>query len=77
MNIIDQFFAHVWNRQLDRRRRPVSTGGVDLGRVVNDGRLTERRVALSPGALVRHAAILGKTGSGKSFLLLYLALQLI
>ncbi|HSR52196.1 MAG TPA: DUF87 domain-containing protein, partial [Acidobacteriota bacterium] len=77
MNIIDQIFSHVWNRHLDRRRRSASTQGVDLGRVVSDGRLTERRVALSPQALVRHAAILGKSGSGKSFLLLYLALQLI
>ncbi len=49
-----------------RAARPAAT--LDLGRVVSDGEVTRRRVGIPHGERARSIAILGTTGSGKSFL---------
>src|ERR1700723_1140295 len=76
IRFLEQFIAAIWNR-LKRRRHGArfEGGGLDLGFRVTDGQVTQRRVTLSMQDRMRHVGVLGKTGSGKSYLLRYMSQQ--
>jgi hypothetical protein len=75
-NFIEQLVAAIWN-PLRRRERGArqETRSLDLGSRVVDGQVTRWHVGLSNARRAMHLAVLGKTGTGKSFFLRYLMLQ--
>ena len=76
INFFEQLFASLWNRLRGQERGAWSErGSLDLGRQVSDGELTGRHRSLSTARRTMHIAVLGKTGSGKSSFLRYLAQQ--
>jgi uncharacterized protein DUF87 len=71
----EKIIAAIWNR-LGRRHRARSEGGsLDLGHRVVDEEITKRRVTLANRERMRHVVVLGKTGSGKSFMLRHMVEQ--
>lgn len=74
MAILETIIANTWNR-ISRLFKRGLTGGLALGKVVVDGRLTKRTYFIPQAKRAEHLVILGKTGQGKSFLILYLCLQ--
>src|ERR1700689_4725628 len=75
-SFFDTLIVRLWNRLRGRRRGAWQEGGtLDLGFKVHDEEITRRRVSLSNTRRTMHVALLGKTGSGKSSLLRYLAAQ--
>src|ERR1051326_253823 len=70
---LEQLIASVWNRTRGSDRQ--SSGGLNVGSEVLDGRVTKIPVAIPHRKRAEHIAILGKTGSGKSMLLRYFAAQ--
>jgi len=75
-NLFEQLVAGIWNRLRGRGREARHEGGsLDLGFRVSDGQITRHHVTLSSARRAMHIAVLGKTGSGKSSLLRYLAAQ--
>jgi hypothetical protein len=76
MNFIENIFAATWNRLRGRNHGAWSErSGLDLGLSVRDGEATRRPVTLTNRQRTMHVAVLGKTGSGKSFFLQHLAEQ--
>jgi len=76
IRFLEQLIAALFNRLRGRRGEARSGGGtLDLGFRVVDGQTTRRRVTLTNVRRTMHIAVLGKTGSGKSSLLRYLAEQ--
>ncbi len=76
IRFFEQLIAGIWNRLGGRRGEARNEGGsLDLGFRVTDGQVTRRHVALTNTRRSMHIAILGKTGSGKSSFLRYLAQQ--
>jgi hypothetical protein len=74
INFFEQLFASLWNRLRGQERGAWSErGSLDLGRQVSDGEVTGRNRSLSTSRRMMHIAVLGKTGSGKSSFLRYLA----
>src|SRR5438552_16191348 len=73
---LEQLIAALWNR-LGRRQRGTwqEDGSLDLGFRVVDGQISRRHVSMSTTRRTMHIAVLGKTGSGKSSFLRYLAQQ--
>jgi len=70
MSFFENLVAATWNRLVRRERGAWSEGaGLDLGFRVIDGRTTRSHVTLSAAARTRHQAVVGKTGTGKSFFL--------
>ncbi len=68
--------AALWATLVSRRRQKrLKQDDVDLGFWVSDGQVTRRRVLLSEVRRSAHVAVLGKTGTGKSSLVRYLAEQ--
>lgn len=75
-HFIEQLVSSLWDRVRSYRKRARSVAvGITLGLLVVDEEVTGRRVGLSQVQRTMHVAILGKTGSGKSFLLRHLAQQ--
>jgi hypothetical protein len=75
-NLLEQIVAGIWNRLRGRGREARSEGGsLDIGFRVSDEQVTRRHVSLSNTRRAMHMAVLGKTGSGKSSFLRYLAEQ--
>jgi len=74
MQLVENIIANIWNRlaRLFKRRL---TGGLILGRIVADGGITKLKYFLPQLKRAEHLVILGKTGQGKSFLILFLCLQ--
>src|SRR5215510_10413861 len=72
--LFEKLIANFWNRAT-RLFKPRLTGGLVLGRIVVDGRVTKLRYFLPQLKRAEHLVILGKTGQGKSFLILFLCLQ--
>jgi hypothetical protein len=73
---LEKLIAAIWNRLANRRRGAWSEAkGADLGFRVTDGLVSTHHVTLGPTRRTRHVAVLGKTGTGKSSLLKYLAMQ--
>ncbi len=76
IQFLEKLIAAIWNRLAGRRRGARSGGGsLELGYRVSDGRPTRSRVTLTSRERMRHLVVLGKTGSGKSFLLRYMSEQ--
>ena len=73
---LEQLIAAIWNRLATRRRGARFQGGsLNLGSRVVDGRSTHSQVTLTSRERMRHMVVLGKTGSGKSYLLRHMSEQ--
>jgi len=72
---LEQLIASLWNRLQERRGAKAEGRGVTLGQQVSDEAVTKRRIGISHTRRTMHIAVLGKTGSGKSFLLRHMAQQ--
>jgi len=75
IRFLENFIVSLWNRIAQRRREARFEGGTDLGYLVSDGAVTKRHYMVSNQRRSMHIAVLGKTGSGKSFFLRHLAQQ--
>jgi len=76
IRFLEQLIAAFFNRLRGRRGEARSErGSLDLGFRVIDGQTTRRHLTLTNVRRTMHIAVLGKTGSGKSSLLRYLAEQ--
>jgi len=73
--LLEALFARLWNRLGTRHKRHVENRALDIGAQIVDGEPAPYRMALPQARRAEHIAILGKTGSGKSFLLRHLATQ--
>ncbi len=74
--LIENLIASIWNRLFARRREARFQGGsLDLGYRADDGHVTRGHVTLTSRERMRHVVVLGKTGSGKSYLLRYMSQQ--
>lgn len=71
-NIFEFAFISSWNR-IAGARAPRLEGGLPLGRLVIDERVTAKPYFLPTQSRLRHMVIQGKTGSGKSFSILSIA----
>src|ERR1041385_330637 len=76
LHLLEKLIAGIWNR-LTKRGRGVreERGTLDLGFRVADGQVTKRHLELSNSRRSMHFAILGKTGSGKSYAMRHAAEQ--
>jgi hypothetical protein len=72
MNPLETIFINTWNRIVGARS-PRLEGGLPLGHLVMDERVTAKRYFLPTQSRLRHVVIQGKTGSGKSFSILSIA----
>jgi energy-coupling factor transporter ATP-binding protein EcfA2 len=76
IRFFEQRIAAIWNRLIGRRREARFQGGsLDLGFRVVDDETTKRHVTLTSQDRMRHVVVLGKTGSGKSYLLRHMSQQ--
>jgi energy-coupling factor transporter ATP-binding protein EcfA2 len=78
IGLVEKLTARIWNAAISRRRRKAAhryTDKLDFGRIIKDGQLAHFRFGLNQTARAEHIAILGKTGSGKSYFLRHLASQ--
>ena len=76
IRFLEQLIAAIWNGLRSRRREARSeSGSLDLGYRVSDEVVTKRHVTLTSRERMRHLLILGKTGSGKSYLLRHMSEQ--
>lgn len=76
LHLLEKLIAGIWNRLRKRGARVREERGTfDLGFRVADGQVTKRRLELSNSRRAMHIAILGKTGSGKSFAMRHAAEQ--
>ena len=73
--LLETLIARLLNRATARRDRTRVARGLHLGTRVVDGSPTQVRVEIPLSRRAEHLAALGKTGSGKSFLLKLLAKQ--
>jgi hypothetical protein len=75
-SFLEQLIAAIWNRlrQGDKERDEVR-GALRLGFRIVDGQLTGRELTLTNQRRTTHLAVLGKTGTGKSSFLKFLAEQ--
>jgi len=74
-HFLETLIARAWNRTTARRDHTRVARGLYLGAHVVDGIPTKGRVEIPHNRRAEHLAVLGKTGSGKSFLLRSLARQ--
>ena len=72
---LEQLIARGWNRLASGKQFPAHPGGLDLGALILDGQTTKFRAAIPQVKRTEHIALLGKTGTGKSSLLRYMAQQ--
>jgi hypothetical protein len=76
IRFLERLIAALFNRLRGRRGEArFERAGLDLGFRVVDGQTTRQHVTLTNVRRTMHIAVLGKTGSGKSSLLRYLAEQ--
>jgi len=73
MQFLENIIANLWNR-LVLASKPKLKGGLKLGTLVVDGRPSKKPYFLPQTRRSEHLVTLGKTGSGKSFLLRHLCL---
>jgi hypothetical protein len=75
MKFIERIITRLWNRRAARLRRAIIVRALDLGALVSEGEPTRGSVTVDQVRRAEHIAILGKTGSGKSFAIRYIARQ--
>jgi hypothetical protein len=77
IHFVEQLIAMIWNRlrRQGHKERDEGKGTLRLGLRVVDGQVTRRELALTNPRRKTHIAVLGKTGTGKSSFLRYLAEQ--
>lgn len=75
LEFIEKLVASLWNSARGRHSVKADGHGVTLGFCVMEEAVTHRRLSLSEIRRTMHIAVLGKTGSGKSSLLRFLAKQ--
>jgi Type IV secretion-system coupling protein DNA-binding domain len=76
IRLLEQLIAALFNRLRGRQAQARSErGSLDLGFRAVDGDVTRRHMQVSNTRRTTHIAVLGKTGTGKSFFLRYLAQQ--
>jgi len=71
----EQLFSWGWNRMVSRPAHPANPHSLNLGSVVIDGQVTKSLMVIPQIKRAEHMAILGRTGTGKSSLLRFLASQ--
>ncbi len=75
-SFLEQFVASIWNHFRRRESGAWSErGSLDLGVRIADGDPTGRHLSISDTRRTMHLSVIGKTGSGKSSFLRYLAEQ--
>jgi hypothetical protein len=72
---LERLLTRLWNRTASRSRVAVLNAALNLGAEVSDGRASRNRVTMPQSRRAEHLGIIGKTGSGKSYLLRYIAQQ--
>jgi len=72
---LEKLVARLWNRTASRRHRTIATRILDLGVRFSDDGTNRGRVAIAQDRRAEHIAILGRTGTGKSSLVKYIATQ--
>lgn len=74
-HLFEHLISRAWNRLASGSKHPVNPGGLDLGFSIVDGQTTHSHYSIAQAKRTEHVAILGKTGTGKSTLLRYMAQQ--
>src|ERR1700689_2465175 len=74
-DFLEKQIARFWNRRASYHTVPVVRGALDLGVRVLDGEPTATRISISQDRRAEHLMLLGKTGTGKSYLIRHLAQQ--
>ncbi len=74
-NFFEKMIARRWNRRVNERTVPMNRGALDLGVQLVDGEPVGARVGIAQNRRAEHLALLGKTGTGKSYLIRHLAQQ--
>lgn len=78
MGFVEKLIARIWNGVVGRKRRKKfnpNDSRVNFGFLIKDGQVTKQRIGLSQSNRSEHIAVLGKTGTGKSYFLRHLASQ--
>jgi energy-coupling factor transporter ATP-binding protein EcfA2 len=75
LDFIEKLVISLWNRIQGRHAVKPEGNGATLGYQVVEETVTQRRLSLSQTRRTMHIAVLGKTGSGKSSLLRFMAQQ--
>jgi hypothetical protein len=71
----EQLFSWGWNRMVSKPAHPTNPYSLSLGCLVIDGQPTATKMVIPQLMRAQHMAILGRTGTGKSSLLRFLASQ--
>src|ERR1017187_9348304 len=74
-SFFEQLFAWAWNRMVAKPAHPTNPLSLRLGFQVIDGQTTASNMIIPQLKRVEHMAILGRTGTGKSSLLRFMASQ--
>ena len=74
-SFFEQLFAYAWNRMVAKPAHPTNPHSLSLGSLVIDGQTTASRMIIPQLKRAEHMAILGRTGTGKSSLLRFMASQ--
>jgi type IV secretory pathway VirB4 component len=73
-SLFDIAIANLWNRLWRLKQQRLKSGFV-LGFLVVDGKITRKPFYIPNLKRIEHTVIVGKTGTGKSYLLFFEALQ--
>jgi hypothetical protein len=73
--LIENMIVRMWNRMATGNRVAEHSGSLALGYAIVDGQTTHSQTGIPQIKRTEHLALLGKTGTGKSTLLRYLANQ--
>src|ERR1041385_3263280 len=74
-SLFEQLFSWAWNRIVAKPAHPANPHSLRLGSLVLDGQTVASPMVIPQHKRAEHMAILGRTGTGKSSLLRYLASQ--
>src|SRR6266481_2367245 len=75
MPLFETIIANTWNRAVRLMLKRKLEGGQLLGMIVVDNRATKLKYFLPQQKRTEHISVLGRTGQGKSFLILYFCMQ--
>src|SRR5580704_3038824 len=75
ISFFEQLFSWLWNRMVSKPAHPTNPYSLALGSLIIDGQTTANRMIIPQIKRTEHMAILGRTGTGKSSLLRFMASQ--